>query len=194
MKTFSLLFCCLLGLQLATAQNAAEQKAIELIQALNKTEFVQSYREYKANIELDIAEFKLAEAELQPKDVRRVQLYYTQSKLKFDALLDKMEMDFSSKTTRKTIVQNPQAYTKKMQEQLTTAGDFYLQNCKKLIEQLTEKDSALKAEMFDGILGSIIGLIQLFKSAGENANQLTVEYLEKQFIQPLRLKRWEEIQ
>ncbi len=118
MKTFSLLFCCLLGLQLATAQNAAEQKAIELIQALNKTEFVQSYREYKANIELDIAEFKLAEAELQPKDVRRVQLYYTQSKLKFDALLDKMEMDFSSKTTRKTIVQNPQAYTKKMQEQL----------------------------------------------------------------------------
>ena len=194
MKTFSLLFCCLLGLQLATAQNAAEQKAQELIQALNKTEFVQSYREYKANIELDIAEFKLEEAELQPKDVRRVQLYYNQSKLKFDALLDKMEMDFSSKTTRKIIVQNPQAYTKKMQEQLTTAGDFYLQNCKKLIEQLTEKDSALKAEMFDGILGSIFGLIQLFKTAGDNANQFTVEYLEKEFIQPLRLKRWVEIQ
>ncbi len=175
------------------AQTAAERKAQELIDALNKTEFVQQYQEYKASIELDVAEFKLVQADQQERDVKRVQLYFNQSRLKFDAILTKLETDLTNRTARKTIAQNPQKYTKTLQDDLTAAVNYYNENCKKLMENLTEKDSAMDMETVQGLFDSVLGLVQLFKATGENANQLTVAYLEKEFIQPLRLKKWEEI-
>ncbi len=179
---------------IGNAQTAAERKAQELIDALNKTEFVQQYQEYKNNIELDVAEFKLVQADLQERDVKRVQLYFNQSRLKFDAILTKLETDLTNRTTRKTIAQNPQRYTKTLQDDLTAAVNYYNENCKKLMENLTEKDSAMDMETVQGLFDSVLGLVQLFKASGENANQLSAAYLEKEFIQPLRLKKWEEIQ
>jgi hypothetical protein len=176
------------------AQTAAERKAQELIEALNKTEFVQQYQQYKASIELDVAEFKLVQADLQEREVKRVQLYFNQSRLKFDAILTKLETDLTNRTTRKTIVQNPQKYTKTLQDDLTAAVNYYNENCKKLMENLTEKDSAMDMETVQGLFDSVLGLVQLLKATGEAANQLTVAYLEKEFIQPLRLKKWEEIE
>lgn len=178
---------------LVMAQTAAERKAQELIDALNKTEFVQQYQEYKTGIELDVAEFKLVEADLPPADVKRVQLYFNQSRLKFDAILTKLETDLTNRTTRKTIAQNPQKYTKTLQTSLTAAVDYYNENCKKRMETLTEKDSAMDVETMQELFASVMGLVQLFKTNGENTNQLTIAYLEKEFIQPLRLKKWEEI-
>ncbi|MBK6946909.1 MAG: hypothetical protein IPH16_01485 [Haliscomenobacter sp.] len=178
---------------MVNAQTAAEQKAQELIDALNKTEFVQQYQEYKNNIELDVAEFKLIQADLQERDVKRVQLYFNQSRLKFDGILTKLETDLTNRTTRKTIVQNPQRYTKTLQDDLAAAVNYYDENCKKLMETLTEKDSAMDMETLQGLFDSVLGLVQLFKATGENANQLSLAYLEKEFIQPLRLKKWEEI-
>ncbi|MEZ5040130.1 MAG: hypothetical protein R2828_09565 [Saprospiraceae bacterium] len=178
---------------LGKAQPAAERKAQELIDALNKTEFIQQYQEYKNNIELDVAEFKILQAEMQESDVKRVQLYFNQSRLKFDAILTKLETDLTNRATRKTITQNPQKYTKTLQDDLTVAIDYYHGNCKKLMENLSEKDSAMDVEMMQGLFDSVLGLVQLLKSTSENANQLSVAYLEQAFIQPLRLKKWEEI-
>jgi len=190
-KLLTLFF--IIQINLGNAQSAAERKAQELIDALNKTEFVQQYQEYKAGIELDVAEFKLVQADLQERDVKRVQLYFNQSRLKLDAILTKLETDLTNRTTRKTIAQNPQRYTKTLQTDLTAAVNYYNENCKKLMETLTEKDSAMDMETVQGLFDSVLGLVQLFKSNGENANQLSAAYLEKEFIQPLRLKKWEEI-
>lgn len=185
---------CIIQVNIGHAQPAAERRAQELITALNKTEFVQQYQQYKASIELDIAEFKLMKDKLQDRDVKRVQLHFNQSRLKFDAILNKLENDLSNRTTRRNIAQNPDQYTKTLQTDLTTAVNYYNENCKKLIETLLEKDSAMDVEAVQSLFSSVMGLIQLFKSNGENANQITVEYLEKEFIQPLRLKKWEEIE
>ena len=187
------LFLLLALTHFAVAQTSGERKAQELITALNKTQFVQEYRDYKAGIELDIAEFKLVESDFQERDVKRIQLYYNQSRTKFDAILDKLQADLTSRTMRKTIAQNPDRYTKALKSSLTTAVNFYNDNCKKRIEALTEKDSAMDVETIQGLFDGVLGLVELFKSKSESADELTVAYLESEFIQPLRLKKWEEI-
>lgn len=187
------LFLLLALTHFAVAQTSGERKAQELIAALNKTQFVQEYRDYKAGIELDIAEFKLVESNFQERDVKRIQLYYNQSRTKFDAILDKLQADLTSRTMRKTIAQNPERYTKALKSSLTAAVNFYNDNCKKRIEELTEKDSAMDVETIQGLFDGVLGLVELFKSKSESANELTVAYLESEFIQPLRLKGWEEM-
>lgn len=179
---------------LILAQSSAERKAQELINALNETAFVQQYREYQTGIELDVATFKISEADIPERDVKRVQLFYNQSRLKFDAVLNKLENDLTSRPMRKTIAQDPQRYTKKLQTDLSTAIKYYNDNCKKLMEKLTETDSALELDTAKGLLDGILGLVELFKSKGEDANAITVAYLESEFIQPLRLKKWDEIE
>jgi hypothetical protein len=195
MRFFFLIPLCLLAAytSVGQAQTAPERKAQELIDALNQTPFVRQYREYKAGIELDVAEFRLSESDYPEREVKRVQLYYDQSRQQFDALLDKLEADLANRAMRKTIAQNPQRYSKSLQGQLTAAVNYYNDNCKKLMEQLSERDSAMDLDAVQGLFDSVMGLVELFKSKGESANQITAAYLESEFIQPLRLKRWEEM-
>jgi len=192
MRFFFLIPFCLLVAYTGAGQTP-ERKAQELIDALNQTPFVRQYREYKAGIELDVAEFRLSESDYPEREVKRVQLYYNQSRQQFDALLDKLQADLANRAMRKTIAQNPQRYSKSLQGQLTTAVNYYNDNCKKLMEQLSERDSAMDLDAVQGLFDSVLGLVELFKAKGESANQITAAYLESEFIQPLRLKGWEEM-
>ncbi|NJL77084.1 MAG: hypothetical protein HC892_20790 [Saprospiraceae bacterium] len=189
---FGSMLCLLLQTTLAFAQTP-DRKTEELVAALNNTEFVQQYQTHKESIELDIAEFKLEESTLDATEVKRVQLYYDQSRLKFDAILNKLQTDLTSRTKRKTILDNPTAYTKTLQDDLTAALDYYNENCKKRIEALLEKDSAMDTETLQELLGGVLGMVQLLKEKSDLTNQLNTEYLKEAFINPLRLKKWAEL-
>jgi hypothetical protein len=185
---------CLIGQSVYLAAQAPDRKTEELITALNNTEFVQQYQAYKENIELEIAELKIEEAELNPTELKRIQLYYNQSRLKFDAILNKLETDLTSRTKRKLMLDNPTDYTQSLQKDLTAAVDYYNENCKKRIEALLEKDSAMDAETLQELLGGVLGMVQLLKEKSELNQQINTAYLKEAFITPLRLKKWEAIQ
>jgi hypothetical protein len=170
-----------------------DRKTQELIEALNNTSFIQQYKTYKEGIELDIAELKIEEAKLDPTEIKRIQLYYNQSRIKFDAILNRLETDLTNRTKRKAILDNPQEYTKSLQGDLTTAVNFYNEQCKKRMEAILEKDSAMDTETLQALLTGVLGMVQLFKAKSESTKEINAAYLKEAFTTPLRLKKWAEI-
>jgi len=177
-----------------SAQLKRSAKLDKAIDALNNTEFIDTYKNYKTNVETTIRDFKSMAYDLDPYDVQMVKDSYAESKKEFDAIVENLKVDLIDKKTRNFISDYPDRYTKFIASEVEGSYEFFLNNTVTLIDDLTGYEytgfGLAEVNLIVGLLGEITGMIKDIKG---NMKKMTAEYFEAYFIADLRLAEWENI-
>lgn len=177
------------------AQSKREEKWQTAINALKETEFITKYKEFKERIEANVTQFHIdmTEKGLSEEEIEAVAAAYENSVEKFDKLLDKLKTDFTDPTMRKELAKSSDRYTEVYVPNLEKAYATYMNDCQLKIDRLT-----------GGGRGAIgIGEVQMLLAMGNmvykiveqqqaKMAKLSASFFEQNFINDLRLKRWEE--
>ena len=105
---------------------------------LNKTDFCDKYKEYKAKMEKDVTSFLSNKDNLKvsKENLDAVQKAYQKSAEKFDLVFDKMKGDFANAGKRKQISKAPEDFAKAYKADLLEAYNFYVENCQQKMDAL----------------------------------------------------------
>ena len=174
------------------AQCKKVKKWQEAIDNLEKTEFVQTYKDYKERIEMGIADFQLMQDNLDEKDIEIVRNGYIETKQRFDTMFESMKADFTNKKMRKYICNKPEHYFKGFRYDMDQGWNFYRNNCERYIHQFTTPEvAAFGLTEITLLLGLIEKFGNIISKHIDKMNKISGEYLESHFISKMRLKDWE---
>jgi len=127
MKTKLILFFLIIAVS-ANAQLTRKKKYDEAITALNGTEFIQTYKEYKIMVEETMTNFKSMASEFDSYDVEFVKEAYMESKAEFDGIAENLKTDLLDKKTRSFIIDDPERYSKFIAGEVEDAYENFLNN------------------------------------------------------------------
>lgn len=177
-----------------SAQSKKEKKLQQAIDALEGTEFVNSYKECKLRVEKVATDFKLQEEFFEAEDVERVKENYTVSKEEFDLILNNMKKRLMDKKYRNFMIEAPEEYTELISLKLEKAMNNYEANCVNLINEISGTEAVgfgiSDIVMLVNVVGDIFGAI---KNVSKQLDKMNEVYIEDKFISKLRIKSWEEL-
>lgn len=177
-----------ISVQAQLKRNSKLDKAIE---ALNSTEFITTYKDYKESVETTIRDFKSMSYDLDPYDIQMVMDAYSETKKEFDSVIENLKVDLIDKKTRNFISDEPHRYTKFIASEVEDAYENFLNNTVTLIDDLTGYEytgfGLSEISLIVGLLGEMNGMIKEIKG---NMKKMSAEYFEAYFIKDLRLAEW----
>jgi hypothetical protein len=168
-----------------------EKKLNTLITAIEDTKFIKAYKELKNKVENTAAEVKLAQAD--PKDVARVKLAYNQSKFRFDGVLDQLKRDLANSDTRKMILKSPETFSRNYQKRLDEAETYCNDNFNKKAAAILKTDAA-GLDNIELLVGTFFTIFKAFTEKKAAKDEYSIQFLELNLIDPLRLKAWDKIE
>ena len=192
----TLVFACLMAFVACFSTSIAaqtEKKMDALIVALEETQFIQEYKQYKSDVEAKIAELKI-DTSISPREVAKVKIAYNQSKFKFDAILDQLRRDLSNAATRKLIEKSPTTFSTTYQRKLDDAKTYCSNNFHQKADALLKKPEAADMATLELLVNSFFTIFKSINEKKQTAETFNAAYLETQLIDPLRFKAWEKVQ
>ncbi len=165
-----------------------ERKMDDFIGVMNDTKFISAYKDYKVHIEGLGAELKTI-PNLEQREIAKAKILYTQSKTRFDGLIDQLRRDICNPSTRKLIAKHPEQYTANYQRRMDEARFFCDNNFVKKADSLLRKEG-IELEPISLVVNSLIAIFKMFGGTDSATNEISAKYLETNFIEKLWLREW----
>lgn len=189
----SLVFAVLMS-AFALPSFAQKDKMKVAIETLNSTEFIRKYKDYHETIQATVAQFKTVATDFPTEDVREVQYAYQSTRQNFDKILETLKKDLMDKQNRKFISNNPDRYTQFVSQELDLAFKNYQKTVQEKIGEITgEEIVGLGPEQIKLILNFLFDVIGVIRTIEDELAKMNEQYIEENFIAPLRLKAWEKL-
>ncbi len=177
------------------AQSAKERRWQAAIDALEKSDFILKYDEFRSKAETDVAEFKLKSSTLQASETAYIKKNYEAALARFDNLLDDLKRDFTEPDNRRSIATQPDHYSRFLEKDLNEAIHYYNTECLAKMETAVQMNRPIAFGLMEAGMIIALGkeLLQLWQSHSEKLNRQSGEYFERVFVNQHRLRRWEEL-
>lgn len=173
-----------------------EEKQLSAINALKSTAFFTKYKAIKEQIESSVTQFNSDRKmkNLSPESVEEVAVAYEHSVEMFDQALDKLKNAITGPDKEKAFLKDPEQFTKTLMPKIERAYTNYKNGCQLKIDRLSGSGRGGDFNLDE--VNSLVALSEAFsKVIEENQSKMakmSTDFFEKNFINDLRLKRWEE--
>jgi hypothetical protein len=176
------------------AQSKKEKKMKAAIDAVNGTEFIKKYRESKEYIEKSGGEFKAIMGNYESQDVNEVIFGYEGTRKQFNSIIEKIKKDLLDKKTREFMIAQPDRYTDFVSKEVDFAMKTYQQTVVVKINEITGNEEVgigiMELKLLIDLVFNVVGVI---KTIQDELDKMNEAYLDKNFVQPLRVQSWEEL-
>ncbi len=180
--------------RVATAKSY--KKIDQGLQAFLETAFIKKLKDFKIEAESLTSTFKATQQSFKPKQVAMVKKAYLQFADKYNLQLDEIKRDFLDNKKLKFIRKYPDMYAASLELKLRDLSDEYSQNLEKTVADLTGSDEYAAFP--------ILAVLTIVKFGVDFTNHLArvrfsnrkvkEEHLNQYFIQPYKIRSWDEIQ
>lgn len=193
MKRVLFLFCFFsMFLQVSAQTATVNPKMDEIITALEKTQFMETYRTYKDSTESKILEINLKK-NLSEQEVGKVKIAYRQSQSKFNAIINQLKRDLGNSSTRKMLRKSPDIFIKSYEIQLEAAKKYCNNTFHIKADLILKKDGIDQVQLAEILMKTFFELFKSFSEYQLSQEIFNMTYLETKLIQPLQFKDWDNI-
>lgn len=206
MKTSYLwiLVACLLAPMTLSAQNAS--KAERMIYDLSDSGFLDNYRDYRRKTETDIALFKARMSEHSAEDWVRIKASYEETAAAFERFLGDIRNDLLDGQKRREINKDTETYARERLGELDKVYQEYYQgrfyplyaqinhlDVQDVASQRTAMDGSVWALLITPITLATTKIVDFVDDRKDKKLDEFKEVLEKEWMEPNRFRRWDEI-
>jgi hypothetical protein len=194
LKSILFLLLCVAFVLPTQAQSKKEKKMKAAIDAINNTEFIKKYKESKEYIEKSGGEFKAIMGNYESQDVNEVIFGYEGTRKQFNSIIEKIKKDLMDKKTREFMIAQPDRYTDFVSKEVDFAMKTYQQTVVVKINEITGNEQVgmgiMELKLLIDLVFNVVGVI---KTIQDELDKMNEAYLEKNFVQPLKVQSWEEL-
>jgi hypothetical protein len=194
LKSFLILLLAIAFVLPSQAQSKKEKKMKAAIDAINSTEFIKKYKESKEYIEKSGGEFKSIMGNYESQDVNEVIFGYEATRKQFNSIIEKIKKDLMDKKTREFMISQPDRYTDFVSKEVDFAMKNYQQTVVIKINEVTGYEQVgigiMELKLLLDLVFDVVGVI---KTIQDELDKMNEAYLDKNFVQPLRVQTWEEL-
>lgn len=197
-KKLILPLLCLLALPvLAQAQVAKKiDKNTATLNALKSTDFYKKFDELKGRIETSVAQFHsdMKTRNYSPGDVEEIASAYDNVASKFDEILTRLNKDITGASKKNEFLKHPEKFASGYIPSLQRAYDSFKNGCQLKMDRLSGggRGRAFEMDEVDALLESAESFSKAIEQNKSRLSKMDADFFERNFIQDLRLKRWEE--
>jgi hypothetical protein len=198
------LVACMMAPLVVSAQSAS--KAERMIYDLSDSGFLDTYRDYRRKTETDVALFKARMSEHSAEDWVRVKASYEETAGAFERFLVDIRNDLLDGQKRREMNKDTEGYARERLAELDKIYQEYYQgrffplyarinhlDVQEVASQRTAVDGPVWAVLITPITLATTKIVDFVDDRKDKKLDEFKEVLEKEWMQPNRFRRWDEI-
>lgn len=193
-KILLLLFVSAIIIPSAFAQSKKIKRMQAAIDVLLETEFMTKYKDYKSTVEQAAINFKPKAEYYEAAKVKEIEEGFEATRADFNKILEDIKKDLQDKDTREIIVKKPDYYAGLIDYKLEKAMDNFHNNVAYKISDLTGEEvvgfGILEISL---IFKFVTHLVNNFSTINKGFKQMSEEFLQENFMQPLEINSWNDL-
>jgi hypothetical protein len=194
LKSIIFLLLCIAFVLPTQAQSKREKKMKAAIDAINGTEFIKKYKESKEYIERTASEYKTISGNYESQDNNEIMFGYEATRKSFNGIIEKIKKDLLDKKTREFMIAQPDRYTDFVSREVDFAMKTYQQTVIVKINEVTGSEQVgigiMELKLIIDLVFDVVGVI---KTIQDELDKMSEDYLNKNFVTPLKIQSWEEL-
>ena len=177
-------------------QAKSYKKIDQSLQGFLETEFMKKFKNFRLEVESLMSTFKAHQNSFKPAEVAKVKKAYAKFSDKFNMNVLDIKRDFVDGKKLKFIRKYPDMYAASLELKLRDLADDYSQNLERSIAELTGSDeySAVPLLAILSVVQFGVEFTNYLTRMRYDARRVKEEHLDQYFVEPFKLKRWEEIE